>query len=93
MPCKDRCLPFKAEKPIGIGRYASGQKRCQTCEIFLIYAGLWCPCCGCRLRTKPRNTLYKQKLRGIIEAKVNSAKMIMEYKDGGYEITPLIKTD
>jgi hypothetical protein len=24
---------------------------------------LWCPCCGYRLRTKPRNLKYKAKLR------------------------------
>jgi hypothetical protein len=24
--------------------------------------GLWCPCCGCRVRTKPRNSRFKQKL-------------------------------
>ncbi|HEX6252642.1 MAG TPA: hypothetical protein VFZ55_00340, partial [Nitrososphaera sp.] len=45
------------------GRYASGQKRCQICEIFIKWDGLWCPCCGYRLRTKPRNLKYKAKLR------------------------------
>ncbi|MDQ3873466.1 MAG: hypothetical protein M3258_07655, partial [Thermoproteota archaeon] len=42
---------------------ASGQKRCQICEIFIKWDGLWCPCCGYRLRTKPRNLKYKAKLR------------------------------
>jgi hypothetical protein len=46
-----------------MGRYANGQKRCQICEIFLKWEGLWCPCCGYRLRTKPRNLKYKAKLR------------------------------
>jgi len=46
-----------------MGRYASGQKRCQICEIFIKWDGLWCPCCGYRLRTKPRNLKYKAKLR------------------------------
>ncbi|NWG37858.1 MAG: hypothetical protein HXY31_09650, partial [Nitrososphaera sp.] len=41
----------------------SGQKRCQICEIFIKWDGLWCPCCGYRLRTKPRNLKYKAKLR------------------------------
>ena len=50
-------------KPVGSGRYASGQKRCQICEIFIKWDGLWCPCCGYRLRTKPRNLKYKAKLR------------------------------
>ncbi|MEW5841150.1 MAG: hypothetical protein AB1753_09120, partial [Thermoproteota archaeon] len=39
------------------------QKRCQICEIFIKWDGLWCPCCGYRLRTKPRNLKYKAKLR------------------------------
>ncbi|MDP8888979.1 MAG: hypothetical protein M3M89_05055, partial [Thermoproteota archaeon] len=57
------CIRHKAQKPVGSGRYASGQKRCQICEIFIKWDGLWCPCCGYRLRTKPRNLKYKAKLR------------------------------
>lgn len=63
MICKDICIRHKAQKPVGSGRYAIGQKRCQICEIFLKWDGLWCPCCGYRLRTKPRNLKYKAKLR------------------------------
>jgi hypothetical protein len=63
MVCKGICVRHKAMKPIGIGRYSTGQKRCQICEIFLKWDGLWCPCCGYRLRTKPRNLKYKAKLR------------------------------
>jgi hypothetical protein len=32
-------------------------------EIFLKWDGLWCPCCGYRLRTQPRNQEFKAKLR------------------------------
>jgi len=53
---------------VGTGRYASGQRRCQICEIFIKWEGLWCPCCGYRLRTKPRNLKYKAKLRARVEA-------------------------
>ena len=63
MTCKGICVRHKAQKPVGSGRYASGQKRCQICEIFIKWEGLWCPCCGYRLRTKPRNLKYKAKLR------------------------------
>jgi DNA-directed RNA polymerase subunit RPC12/RpoP len=63
MTCKGICLRHKAQKPIGLGRYALGQKRCQICEIFIKWDGLWCPCCGYRLRIKPRNLKYKAKLR------------------------------
>jgi hypothetical protein len=63
MTCKGICLRHKAQKPVGSGRYALGQKRCQICELFIKWDGLWCPCCGYRLRTKPRNLKYKAKLR------------------------------
>ena len=49
-------------KPVGTGRYSTGQKRCQVCEIFVKWDGLFCPCCGYRLRTRPRNLKYKAKL-------------------------------
>ena len=68
MTCKGICTRYKAQKPVGTGRYASGQKRCQICEIFIKWEGLWCPCCGYRLRTKPRNIKYKAKLRARVEA-------------------------
>jgi hypothetical protein len=69
MTCKGICIRHKAQKPVGSGRYASGQKRCQICEIFVKWDGLWCPCCGYRLRTKPRNLKYKAKLRAREEIK------------------------
>ena len=62
-------MRHKAQKPVGSGRYASRQKRCQICEIFIKWDGLWCPCCGYRLRTKPRNLKYKAKLRPREEIK------------------------
>jgi hypothetical protein len=63
MTCKGICIRHRAQKPSGSGRYVSGQKRCQICEIFIKWDGLWCPCCGYRLRTKPRNKKYKARLR------------------------------
>jgi predicted amidophosphoribosyltransferase len=63
MTCKGICIRHKAQRPVGVGRYSSGQKRCQVCEIFLKWDGLLCPCCGYRLRTRPRNLKYKDKLR------------------------------
>jgi hypothetical protein len=36
MACKGVCIRHRAQKPIGsFGRYATGQKRCQICEIFI----------------------------------------------------------
>ena len=72
MTCKGICIRHKAQKPVGAGRYSTGQKRCQICELFLRWDGLWCPCCGYRLRTRPRNLKYKAKLR--------ARKQIDEYR-------------
>ena len=74
MTCKGICVRYKAQKPVGTGRYASGQRRCEICEIFIKWEGLWCPCCGYRLRTKPRNLKYKAKLRARVEADSLEAK-------------------
>jgi hypothetical protein len=59
-------------KPVGTGRYSIGQKRCQVCELFIKWDGFWCPCCGYRLRTRPRNLKFK--------AKMNARKKIEEHQ-------------
>jgi len=96
MTCKGICVRYKAQKPVGTGRYASGQRRCQICEIFIKWEGLWCPCCGYRLRTKPRNLKYKAKLRArveadSIEAEANSISA-MEKELAEDELKPKSKT-
>ena len=58
MPCKGVCIRYKASS-----RYATGNKRCQICEIFIKWGGLSCPCCGYKLRTGPRSFKCKAKLR------------------------------
>jgi hypothetical protein len=75
MTCKGICIRHKAQKPVGSGRYATGQKRCQICELFIRWDGLWCPCCGYRLRTRPRNLKYKAKLRSRRE--IEQANIVM----------------
>ncbi len=62
MSCKDLCMQYKASRPIGKSRYGSGQKRCQICEVFIQWEGFFCPCCGCRLRSTPRNRQWKARL-------------------------------
>jgi hypothetical protein len=74
-------MRHKAQKPVGSGRYASGQKRCQICEIFIKWDGLWCPCCGYRLRTKPRNLKYKAKLRAREEIRRAQQSRVLFIQD------------
>ena len=76
--CMGICIQYKVKKPTGIGRYESGQARCQTCDIWIDHNGCilknrqsatidsvgWrCKCCNYRVRQKPRNLVYKEKLR------------------------------
>ncbi len=91
MTCKGICVRYKAQKPVGTGRYASGQRRCQICEIFIKWEGLWCPCCGYRLRTKPRNLKYKAKLRARVEADSIEAKAVADLKSEEIQVAVAIK--
>ena len=68
MTCKGICMRHKA-----CFRYATGNKRCQICEIFIKWDGLWCPCCGYRLRNGPRSFKFKAKLRK--QKKMQGAKI------------------
>ena len=92
MTCKGICVRYKAQKPVGTGRYASGQRRCQICEIFIKWEGLWCPCCGYRLRTKPRNLKYKAKLRARVEADSIEAKASADSKSVEIEVAVKAKS-
>jgi len=92
MTCKGICVRYKAQKPVGTGRYASGQRRCQICEIFIKWEGLWCPCCGYRLRTKPRNLKYKAKLRARVEADSMEAAAATEIESEVQEVSVKSKT-
>ena len=60
MSCKGICIRHRATKLLNKMRYANGQKRCQMCDIFIKWDGIWCPCCGYRLRTKSRSGRLKQ---------------------------------
>ncbi len=76
--CNGLCKKFKVTKPTGRGRYAQGQGRCQRCDVWLDHnhvhlkdgssakpgsSGWFCNCCNYRVRQKPRNKKYKEKLR------------------------------
>jgi hypothetical protein len=71
MVCKGICQQHKALRPAngsgGGRRYSAGQKRCTICELFIKWNGLWCPCCGCRLRTKPKNTADRRRAAAAMD--------------------------
>lgn len=62
LKCKGLCELHTASKPTdGKKRYDSGQRRCNTCNVFLKTADVNCLCCGAVLRTKPRSNSGKKK--------------------------------
>jgi len=67
MVCKGKCTQYKSRKPKnpGVGRYEVGQKHCSLCALFVKWEGLWCPCCGQLLRTKPRNSSNRKRLQDV----------------------------
>jgi uncharacterized paraquat-inducible protein A len=73
--CKGICLRHKAQKPVGSGRYITGQKRCQGCDIFMKWEAIWCPCCGFKLRTRPRNSLFKKRL--LLNGQIRGAETVV----------------
>lgn len=60
--CKDKCPAHKANSSSRYGMYKQGFKHCNTCQLFIEWAGLYCPCCGTRLRSKPRSSKVKKTL-------------------------------
>ena len=62
MVCKGICSRHRAIKPTRGQRYTIGQKRCQVCQIFINWQGFYCPCCGYKLRGKPRNSKFKEMM-------------------------------
>jgi hypothetical protein len=58
MPCNGICIRHKTSRG-----YATGNKRCNRCNLFIKWEGLWCPCCGYKLRIGPRLSKFKAKLR------------------------------
>lgn len=87
--CKEICKRYQVKKPSKGGRYEAGQARCQICDIWIDHNGCilknrsnatidsvgWiCKCCNYRVRKKPRNLVYKEKLRNKkidVEEKIN----------------------
>jgi hypothetical protein len=76
MTCKGICIKYRAKKPQRGSRYASGQKRCQICDIFINYPSLFCPCCGYRMRTRPRSRIWYRKMLERLEMQKKKAEPI-----------------
>lgn len=70
MVCKGVCTKYKSNRITSEGlRYAKGQKRCTDCEIFIAWTGVYCPCCGRKLKVKPRTSKAKRRMEQEITIK------------------------
>lgn len=90
--CKGKCVQFKAIRPSNGDRYASGQYRCQVCELYLTEQGVdntRCKCCNFLVRSKPRNSLYKDKYH---EKMRNTDESLIEQELNEKTIEEIIET-
>jgi DNA-directed RNA polymerase subunit RPC12/RpoP len=63
--CRGLCLStYKFDRQGGNSQlYLQGAKRCQQCDgRYIKWDGIFCPCCGTRLRLKPRKSKLKEKV-------------------------------
>ena len=69
MTCRGICKRHKARHIVGKSMYALGYRRCKKCELYLDWLGMWCPCCGLRLRNHGTHAKHSwqpaEKLREI----------------------------
>lgn len=66
--CKGKCIKYIAKKDGHKKRYENGQSRCQKCVIYIKWDGVYCPCCGGRLRKSAR--VSKTKIKKYVDDKV-----------------------
>ena len=60
--CKNLCSNGEYEhKKLVRGDLKREYKRCSKCCIFLKYEGVFCPCCGVRLKYSPRNNCARKR--------------------------------
>ena len=66
MTCKGICEKYKVTKEVGGGggsHYALGHKFCRLCNVYMKIEEKFCPCCHYMLRTHPRKSVLKARLR------------------------------
>ena len=80
MGCRGICDRHGVKQQIGCRRYEVGQKRCQICSRYVIMDGLYCYCCGQRLRLKPHNS-GNQAARMRAKMKAERDRMVQKIRD------------
>lgn len=65
MACKDICRTMKIPHTFGHPKYRNGNVWCKTCNVTFKYEGLYCPCCGYRIRRERR--MHRVRRVGYVE--------------------------
>jgi len=77
MACREYCLKIKEKNlwsydtnpknpfMIRTNPYHDNKKYCRICEVYLRFEGLFCPCCGVKLRVSPHNNKSREKLKNF----------------------------
>lgn len=72
MPCRGICIQYEIKKRAGRSIYVDGGSRCNAMcggntkyGIFIRWLGIFCPCCGYKLRKHPRHTKSTISLKKI----------------------------
>jgi len=68
--CKGFCIEYKNKVQPTNGNYYKkwNDCRCSICMIYLKWDGIYCPCCGYRVRRRPRGSeavMKVQNQRGV----------------------------
>lgn len=66
MTCKGICDRYIFQRSSNSLVYAMGGKRCSHCCIYIKWDGIYCPCCGIKLRVRSQRG---KKARARIKAK------------------------
>jgi len=63
--CKNIICKSDEYSPLKYVRNAAqkGYRRCSKCCVYLKYQGIFCPCCGNRMKVSPHNHLARQRYR------------------------------
>ena len=65
MVCRNLCERLYSKIIVGTSKYEGGKKYCRRCEIYFLHDGLFCPCCGMKLRLSPTGKKDRERLRQI----------------------------
>jgi hypothetical protein len=65
MASRNLCERFDSRFTVGKAHYGNGKKYCRRFEVYFLYDGIFCPCCGMALRTSPTNKRDKERLRQL----------------------------